>query len=137
MKKTAAARLAAIDGSAHDSGKRAVNGVAVAPPRPPAVAPGVAPGATPAVTRPAPPEQPPPEAAAPPAPRPPPRTAPQSSISDLASSSNPADWQRARDMLEPKVFSHRGSTSDIRTLKAICKQQHDQQCVDQCVQELK
>jgi len=83
------------------------------------------------------PDQPAPDAPAP-APRPPPRAAAaQTPLSDLVSSSNPADWQRGRDILEPKVFSHKGSVNDIRMLKAICKQQHDQQCVDQCVQELK
>jgi hypothetical protein len=45
-------------------------------------------------------------------------------------SSNPADVQKAREILEQRVFGHRGSPSDVRMLKAICKQQHDQQCID-------
>jgi len=61
-----------------------------------------------------------------PAPRPP-SSGP--SLEALATSPNPADWQKARDALEPKVFGNRGSADDIRLLRAICKNQHDSNCV--------
>jgi pSer/pThr/pTyr-binding forkhead associated (FHA) protein len=50
----------------------------------------------------------------------------------LALSPNPADVQRARDLLEPRVFGAKASPEEVRLLDAICKQQHDMQCVRQC-----
>jgi pSer/pThr/pTyr-binding forkhead associated (FHA) protein len=52
----------------------------------------------------------------------------------LALSSNSQDVQRARDMLEPRVFGHRASSDEVRLLKSICKNQHDSLCVQQCTQ---
>jgi ABC transport system ATP-binding/permease protein len=45
-------------------------------------------------------------------------------------SSNPQDVQKARDALEPRVFGHRASADEVRLLKAICKNQHDNACVN-------
>ncbi len=50
----------------------------------------------------------------------------------LALSSSPADVQRARDLLEPRVFGAKASPDEVRLLEAICKQQHDVQCARQC-----
>jgi pSer/pThr/pTyr-binding forkhead associated (FHA) protein len=132
IKRTAAARLAAIDLTPRDPGK---------PPRGNGTGAGgragtssgtstgtttntprvTSNGDTSAVT-------PPP----PPTPRPPRVSATQASLTELATSSNPADWQKARDILDPKVFGKRGATADdVRLLKAICKAQHDQQCVSE------
>jgi pSer/pThr/pTyr-binding forkhead associated (FHA) protein len=44
----------------------------------------------------------------------------------------PDGMQKARAILEPKVFGHRGSAAEINALKAICKAQSDRACVDQC-----
>jgi len=52
----------------------------------------------------------------------------------LALSSNPSDVQRARELLEPRVFGRKGSGDEIRLLKSICKTQHDMACVQQCAQ---
>jgi len=121
VKKTAADRLAALDSSpapsaSHDGGKHAV-GVTAVPPTHPTGPAGthVMPGPPEPWTRPI--------RSAPP---------PQATLMDLASSPNPADWQKARDILDPKVFGRRGATPDeMRMLKAICKAQHDQQCVSE------
>ena len=51
---------------------------------------------------------------------------------ELATSDDPADWQRAREILESKVYNHHGSPVEIRLLKAICKKQGDMTCVDVC-----
>jgi hypothetical protein len=50
----------------------------------------------------------------------------------LALSSNAADVQKARDLLEPRVFGAKASPEEARLLEAICKQQHDVQCARQC-----
>jgi pSer/pThr/pTyr-binding forkhead associated (FHA) protein len=51
---------------------------------------------------------------------------------DLAKTGNPSDLQKARDILEPKVFAKRGSPDEIRLLKEICKTQGDRVCTEQC-----
>jgi hypothetical protein len=56
------------------------------------------------------------------------------SPADLALSGNPSDWQRAREILEPRVFGRRASVSEKLLLKAICKRQGDLTCVDVCKQ---
>jgi pSer/pThr/pTyr-binding forkhead associated (FHA) protein len=123
VKKTAADRLAALDLSAapsasRDTGKHPLGAAA---PAPPTVHP---PGASGTHVAP-----PPPEPGTRPIRSAPP---PQATLMDLASSPNPADWQKARDILDPKVFGRRGATpDDMRMLKAICKAQHDQQCVSE------
>ena len=71
---------------------------------------------------------PPPTTPTPPPPATP-RPSARQSPSELAASPNPTDWQKARDILENKVFAHRGSADEVRLLKAICKNQHDPQCV--------
>jgi pSer/pThr/pTyr-binding forkhead associated (FHA) protein len=114
IKKTAAARLGAIDAS-RDSGKH--------PPKSTTTTATVTQPVSP--SNPRPPSTPPIE---PPPPRPP--ATPSPSLVELVTSSNPADVQKAREILEQRVFGHRGSPSDVRMLKAICKQQHDQQCID-------
>jgi pSer/pThr/pTyr-binding forkhead associated (FHA) protein len=112
VKKTAADRLVALEAapaSSHDGSKRGGN---VALPTPSTRSASVTPRSTP---------EPRPIRSAPP---------PQASLTDLATSPNPSDWQKARDILDPKVFGRRGATpEDMRLLKAICKNQHDQQCV--------
>jgi hypothetical protein len=67
-----------------------------------------------------------------------PRAAPDAGRStlDLATSGNPADVQRARDILEPKVFSGRGTESDVMLLRAVCEQQSDRTCLDACNKRL-
>jgi hypothetical protein len=121
VKKFALAHMNAIDTTPQrDASKTAV-----------AAAPQAVRTAEPAVPTAAPVRPTPQAAPEAPAPRPAPRPAPASlSLSDLATSSNPADWQKARDQLEPKVFGKRGATADdVRMLKAICKAQHDQTCL--------
>jgi hypothetical protein len=49
-------------------------------------------------------------------------------------SSSASDVQRARDLLEPRVFGAKASADEARLLEAICKQQHDSQCAKQCKQ---
>jgi hypothetical protein len=51
---------------------------------------------------------------------------------ELVKTGNPADVQRARDILEPRVFGHKASSDEVRLLKSICKSQHDSVCVQQC-----
>jgi hypothetical protein len=77
------------------------------------------------------PQPPPPVHNTPPGPKPVPPPSQQSAFV-LALSPNPADVQKARDMLEPKVFGGRGSPAEVKLLKAICKQQGDRTCVDAC-----
>ncbi len=76
--------------------------------------------------------------APPPAPHPTPQPRPQAPASpspfDLATSSNPADWQKARNILEPRVFAGHASSAEVRLLKSICKQQGDRTCVEACKQ---
>jgi hypothetical protein len=65
--------------------------------------------------------------------RPPPleEPPPRGPLYVLATSSNPADWQRARDVLEPKVFGQQSATKDeIRMLRMVCKTQHDYACIE-------
>jgi pSer/pThr/pTyr-binding forkhead associated (FHA) protein len=38
----------------------------------------------------------------------------------------------ARSILEPKVWSNRATGEEIRMLKAICKDQHDEVCIEKC-----
>jgi ABC transport system ATP-binding/permease protein len=65
---------------------------------------------------------------------PPPRTTTRPITFDLlrtwSLSSNPQDVQKARDALEPRVFGHKASPDEVRLLKAICKNQHDNACVN-------
>jgi hypothetical protein len=76
----------------------------------------------------------------PPSPLPPPKTPHTPSASPfetertLALSSSPSDVQRAREMLEPRVFGHKANGDEVRLLKSICKSQHDSVCVQQCAQ---
>jgi hypothetical protein len=50
-------------------------------------------------------------------------------LNELVDSPNPADWQKARNILEPRVFARHGTDDDARLLKMICKAQRDAQCV--------
>jgi ABC transport system ATP-binding/permease protein len=129
VKKFATAKLAALDVAAQDADKHPAIAAAPSSPRQANV---------PAVAHNAPPPPPPTPVVAPPPPHVTPRASSgsSSSLTDLATSANPADWQRARNILEPKVFGRRGSADEVRLLKAICKNQHDQQCVQQCAAEL-
>jgi eukaryotic-like serine/threonine-protein kinase len=45
---------------------------------------------------------------------------------------NPAAARRTRELLEPKVFAHKGSLEEIRLLKAACRAQRDAACVQRC-----
>jgi hypothetical protein len=69
-----------------------------------------------------------------PVPRPPQGASPWDIESARVKSGNPADVQRARDMLEPRVFGHRATGEEVRLLKSICKNQRDSVCVQQCSQ---
>jgi pSer/pThr/pTyr-binding forkhead associated (FHA) protein len=127
LRKTANDRLMALDlpgtavvAPARDSGKSALG--AVASTRPVRTTPPAAPDPT--VPLPAIPTRP--------APRPGGVTFDQERT--LALSSNSSDVQRARDLLEPRVFGHRASSDEVRLLKSICKNQHDTLCVQQCTQ---
>jgi ABC transport system ATP-binding/permease protein len=118
-KKTAAEQLAALDAAAgKDAGKHGPVASAAPHQGPITVTPVVQHTTTVA---------PPPEN---PTPRPPPRPS-GPSLTELASSANPADWQKARNILEGRVFGKHGTDDDARMLKSICKAQHDQQCVAQ------
>ncbi len=66
----------------------------------------------------------------PPTPRPP--SPPKVTAFELSLSDNASDWQRAREMLEPKVYAKRGTPAEVRLLKALCKKQGDVTCVDVC-----
>jgi hypothetical protein len=59
------------------------------------------------------------------------------SVADLMSTGKPADLQKARQILEPKVFGHKGSQVEVRELLSICKQQNDLTCVNACRAERK
>jgi ABC transport system ATP-binding/permease protein len=108
--------------AAKDAGRAGVVATITPAPPPPTPAP--------------PPPRPPPPPAPLPAPRPPvastARPGSWEQISNLGASDNPADWQKAREMLEPRVFSRKGSKDDIRMLKALCKRQGDTSCVETC-----
>jgi pSer/pThr/pTyr-binding forkhead associated (FHA) protein len=129
LRKTAADRLAALDqptaiAVVRDAGGKAMTGTART-----GTARTTPPVSSPDPTVPLPPSPPP---------RPVQR-APQSAsafdtASNLIKSGNPDDVNRARGLLEPRVFSHRGSGEEVRLLKSICKTQHDTLCVQQCVQ---
>jgi hypothetical protein len=93
--------------------------------RQPVTQPGVAIHPTPNVAPPPPVEPPPP-------PPPPHVTAPKQSIADLMADGSPAALDKARKMLEGKVFGNKGSQAEVRQLLAICKQQHDSECVSTC-----
>jgi ABC transport system ATP-binding/permease protein len=69
-----------------------------------------------------------------PVPRPPQSASTFDTASNLIKSGNPDDVNRARSLLEPRVFSHRASSDEVRLLHSICKTQHDTLCVQQCVQ---
>jgi len=121
VKKTATDRLAALDAmpsAAHDAGKHGASSASASS--------GTHSSTTPTMhTVSTTPSDPPTRVirSAPP---------PAQSVDELASSPNPSDWQKARDILDPKVFGRRGATAqDMRLLKAICKNQHDQQCVSE------
>jgi pSer/pThr/pTyr-binding forkhead associated (FHA) protein len=116
VKKFAAANLAAIDLTVHDAGKTKGSSSAASPRTSP-VAASVRGAPAAAATESG-------RSAAK-------ATSTQPSLTDLVSSSNPADWQKARDILDPKVFSRHASGDEIRMLKSICKAQHDQQCVSE------
>jgi len=127
LKKSAAAHLASLDLTARDPGRRPGAPASAAAPTPPPTPPG------PRTTTPR-------GAATPPAAEAPTRPAPraaasQPSLSDLISSPDPSDWQKARDILDPKVFGRRGTPDDVRKLKSLCKQQADKQCL-KALQEL-
>ena len=118
VKKTAAARLAAVDLTARDAGKRGGRTTA-SPTASQPVQSVTRVGGAPDVAPPTP---------APPPPRPAANTSVP--LGDLVGSANPADWQKARNILEPKVFGKRGSPLDVRMLRSICKQQADKDCLN-------
>jgi pSer/pThr/pTyr-binding forkhead associated (FHA) protein len=53
-------------------------------------------------------------------------------VRQLMIQGSPADVAAARSILEPKVFSNRATSEEIRMMKAICKQQHDEVCIEKC-----
>ena len=116
IKKTAAARLAAIDLSPKDAGKHGARtgSSATAAAQPTPAAPTRNP--TPA---------PIPDNPTPSTPRPPSNSP---ALMDLYLSNNPADQQKAREILEPIVFGHRGTAQQVKMLRELCRNQHDNQC---------
>jgi len=69
-------------------------------------------------------------------PTPPPPTRPTRAVApptvdvhELVGSANPSDWDKARGILELKVFGKHPSAEDVRLLKSVCKQQHDTTCL--------
>jgi pSer/pThr/pTyr-binding forkhead associated (FHA) protein len=66
---------------------------------------------------------------------PPPATTRSSGGTDvhqLLLQDTPSSIAAARAVLEPKVFGNRATAEEIRMLKTICKQQHDEICVEKC-----
>ena len=127
LRKTANERLVALDlpgavaPTPRDAGKAAPTAIASVPPRPGTTRP------TPPITT--------PDPTVPLPTRPTPKAGGSFDLErTLAISNNPADVQRARDMLEPRVFGHKASPEEVRLLKAVCKSQRDTLCVQQCVQ---
>jgi ABC transport system ATP-binding/permease protein len=132
LRRSANDRLAALDQAAtlslvtRDAGKGANSPQT---PRPGTVRTTVAQASSPELAAPSPPSPLPP----PKAPRTP-TASPFEAERTLALSSSPSDVQRAREMLEPRVFGHKASNDEVRLLKSICKSQHDSVCVQQCAQ---
>ncbi len=52
--------------------------------------------------------------------------------SALVQSGNPADADKARAILEPRVFNKKATPDEVRLLKSICKNEHDTACVQAC-----
>ncbi len=102
------------------------------PPRPVTTAATVA-VHTPVQPVPAPVAPAPPQPTAPPAPAVP----PQRSLDDLANSVTSADWQKARNVLEPKVVTGTATQDEIKLLEVICKNQKDRACLKACKKQLK
>jgi pSer/pThr/pTyr-binding forkhead associated (FHA) protein len=132
LRRTASDRLAALDQAAtlslvaRDAGKGA-NSPQTS--RPATVRTAVSQASSPEFAAPLPPSPLPP----PKAPRTP-TASPFETERTLALSSSPSDVQRAREMLEPRVFGRKASNDEVRLLKSICKSQHDSVCVQQCAQ---
>jgi len=61
--------------------------------------------------------------------REPPPAPPGSTVEDLVGSANPGDWDKARAILEPRVFGKHPNREDVKMLKALCKEQHDATCL--------
>jgi pSer/pThr/pTyr-binding forkhead associated (FHA) protein len=53
-------------------------------------------------------------------------------VHQLLLQDTPSSIAAARATLEPKVFGNRATAEEIRMLKTICKQQHDEICVEKC-----
>jgi hypothetical protein len=45
---------------------------------------------------------------------------------------NSTATKRTRELLEPKVFAHKGTLEEIRLLKSVCRGQRDTACVERC-----
>jgi pSer/pThr/pTyr-binding forkhead associated (FHA) protein len=134
LRKTANDRLSALDQPAAialvgwDAGK----GVVAAPARGGSVRPSQG-----ALAGQAPPASPLPQLPGSPAPARPAQKATVTSFEverTLALSSNPSDVQRARELLEPRVFGAKASADEVRLLESICRQQHDAPCARRCRQ---
>jgi hypothetical protein len=61
----------------------------------------------------------------------------QRSLTELAHSTTSANWQIARNVLEPKVAEGRASRDEILLLLEICKNQRDGLCQKECKRKLK
>jgi pSer/pThr/pTyr-binding forkhead associated (FHA) protein len=117
--------------SATDRLERLQPGAVPVAPRIDAGRPGVAPTIVQTAPAPPPPRTaPPPGPPQPPVPRPP--ATPKQNPFDLALSENPADKQKARDMLETKVYNKHGSQAEIRLLLSLCREQGDKTCIEVC-----
>jgi len=50
-------------------------------------------------------------------------------VASLMKSKKPADYQVARSLIEPRVFSGKASVDDVRAMTTICKAQKDAACL--------
>ncbi len=50
-------------------------------------------------------------------------------VAELMRSKQPEDYQKVRDLLEPKMYSGRATPDDVRTMTILCKAQKDTACL--------
>ena len=50
-------------------------------------------------------------------------------LASLMRSKRPEDYQRVRDLLEPKIYAGRASPEDVRMMATVCKAQKDAVCL--------
>jgi hypothetical protein len=50
-------------------------------------------------------------------------------LASLMRSKNPGDYQKVRDMLEPKIYGGRATPDDVRMMTTVCKAEKDTACL--------